>query len=156
MSATYESVTLVYGRVWLNSLLSALKTIPATPLLPTTSKIRLSSDPAFNPTPDSTIADLAAQEAAFSGYSAATNPIALKGPVNLSGQAVGMLQDAFWEAVTATTFVSGSVYGYWLDDGANIVCAERFAGGLVAGFAEPGDFLALTLLIPAQLIQPAS
>lgn len=149
--AEYNSTTVIYGRSFLNTILAAFKTLPAAALIIAAAKIRLSKDPAFAPTADSTIAGLAAQEATFTGYPAGGIAVVQSAPVNLSPGAQGELATALF---TATGSAIGNVVtGYWIDDGTNVVLAERFAGGLNVSFAVANDFLELVVQLPLQTVQ---
>ena len=142
----WESDALVYGRLFIDAVLSAFKTVPAAALL-ATAKVRLSKDPNFGPTPESKIADFTVSECDFSGYTAGGVALVMSGPVNLSTKYEGMLADANFVAAAATPFVANSVYGYWVDDGTNVVAAERFPTGTTGTLTKPGDFLALTVIL---------
>jgi hypothetical protein len=145
--AAYASQQVTYGRAWLNTILAALKTTAGGPLVDT-AKIRLSNNAAYTPGPDDTIAGNAASEADYSGYAAGGIAVVLSAPVNLSQGCQGVLCPVLYEATAASPFVSAVVYGYWVDDGTNIICGERFAGAVNYGFAGPGDFLQLILQLP--------
>lgn len=148
----YQSQNVVYGQAWAATLTAALKTAPANPLV-NTAKIRLSSQNGYNPQVNSTIASLAANEASYSGYPAGGIAAVLTAGLNLSGNCEGAIAQAVFEATAATPFVPGVVYGYWVDDGTNVILGEAFAGGGSAGFNIPGAFLTLAVLFPTQLLQ---
>ncbi len=152
---TYESVNIVYGQAFANTLLAAMKTAPTNPLI-NAGKLRLSHDPAFNPTSSSTISALAAQECDFSGYTAGGVTFTLTTGIDLSAAAQGATTYALFEAATATPFVSDTAYGYWIDDGTNVIAAERFANGGSAAFNAVGAFLGLTVFLPVQMTQATS
>jgi hypothetical protein len=151
----YSSVEVVYGEAFVKSVLAAYKTIPGGPLV-SAGKLRLTSNPSFTPTPQSDLLVLEAEESDFSGYPAGGIAVVLTAPVNLSTVAAAVLFTGLFEAAAATPFVGGTVYGYWIDDGTNMICAERFDGGVGAPFAAPGDFLNLTVILPFMLQQPAT
>jgi hypothetical protein len=134
----------------MDTVLLALKTVPGGALI-VSGKARLSKDPSFAPTPDSTIASLAALEADYTGYAAGGIAVVLTTSLNLSPGCLGDLATALFEATGSA--VTNTVYGYWVDDGTSVVCGERFAGGGVVAFQVAGDFLDLTVLLPMQLIQ---
>lgn len=151
----YASEEVVYGRTFLSSILAAFSTRPAAALV-VTPKVRLSSDINFNPTPDNTVATLAANEATFSGYTAGgiapTFSAVLRGGPDFQQLNAPVL----FEAATADPFVPGNCYGWWLDDGTNVIAAEKFANGLVASFANVGDYLALDVYLPMHSVQANS
>lgn len=149
---SYQSQNVVVGRNFAATILAALGTRPAAALL-ATPKVRLSMDPSFNPTPDSTVAGLAANEANFSGYTAGGYAPTMSGPVNLAGDISGVTANVLPIATTATPFVSATCYGYWIDDGVNVIVAEKFAGGVTANFGSVGDYLDLQVSIPVELAQ---
>jgi hypothetical protein len=148
----YVSQSVGYGSAFADTVQAALKTRAAAALV-ATPKIRLSSNSNFNPTPQSSIATLSASEAAFSGYPAGGASGTVSDPVNLSTMAVGVLMSATFVATTAAPFVEGTCYGYWVDDGTNVIAYERFAGGIQVTFGVPGDFLQLDIELPMQLLQ---
>lgn len=146
--------SVVYGQDFLLTVVAALKTAPATPLV-NTGKLRLSLDPGFNPTPNSTISALAANEANYSGYTAGGIAVVLTTGLLVSTTGVAAAAQGLFEATTATPFVPANVTGYWVDDGTNFIGGEAFGSGNVAQFAAPGDFLALTVLLPLLFAQAA-
>jgi hypothetical protein len=148
----YASQYVVYGRAFMETVIAAFKTVPGGALV-VTGKVRLSTDPSFNPTPLSKISDLTPNEANYSGYASGGIAAVLSAPVILSPAAVATVISAFFLATTGSPFVPNNTYGYWIDDGTNVIAAERFANAGVAGFGEAGDFLALTVLLPMQLAQ---
>jgi hypothetical protein len=149
---SYNSQQVGFSQFFANELLTAITTRPAAALV-AAGKVRLSQDPAFNPTPQSTMAALATNEANFSGYTAGGDAATIGTPVNLSPNCQGVLATAMFVAAPAGPFVPNTVYGYWVDDGTNVVAYERFANGASFSFASPGDFLDLTVLLPVQLTQ---
>jgi hypothetical protein len=155
MSTTYSAKKVVIGQAAANALLGALTTGHVGGLL-ATGKLRLSHDPSFNPTPQSTLASLSAQEANFSGYPAGGVAVSLTTGLNLSPNAQGASQAALFEAAAATPFVADNITGWWIDDGTIFWVGERFAAGLIAGFAAVGDFLELIAIIPELLTQATS
>jgi hypothetical protein len=152
--ATYTSLNVIFGRAFLNTVVAAWKTTSSGPLI-ASPKVRLAINPAFLPTPSSTISDLATDEADFSGYPSGGSSITLGAAVNLGVNIQGCVQPASFIASTGTPFVSNTVYGYWLDDGTNVILAEAFPPGISFTFGSPGDFLELVVAIPANAIQAA-
>lgn len=148
----YQSQEVGYGRTFADTILAALKTVPGGALI-TSGKIRFSKDPAYDPTPASAIADLSAHECDFSGYTSGGYATTLSAPLNLSTVCGGVQCSALAIAGTASPFVPNTVYGYWLDDGTNVIAFERFAGGASMSIAAPGDFIDLQVFLPLQLAQ---
>ena len=149
---TYTSQNVVYGTAFLNTVIAALKTTAAGPLV-ATAKVRLSKDPSFRPTPANTIAELAANETDYSGYTAGGVALVVGNPVNLSPTCQGAVTGLQFLSTTATPYVSDQAYGYWVDDGTNVILAEAFPAGTIANFASPGAFLELVLQLPMQAPQ---
>lgn len=147
--------SVVYGQSFLLTVVSALKTVPGGALV-VAGKLRLSKDPAFNPTSASTISALAANEADYSGYASGGIAVVLTTGLLVGTVGVGAEAPAVFVAATATPFVPATVYGYWVDDGTNVIAAEAFGGGQSALFGAVGDFLALTLLLPFRFQQGAA
>lgn len=148
----YASQSVVFGLDWINTVLAAYKVAPLAALTDL-AKLRLSKDPSFNPTPASTITDLEANEADYSGYAAGGVAVVLSAPVLLSTVCSGVLFPYTFLATSASPFVPATVYGWWMDDGTNFIAGERFANSQNAGFAAPGAFLALTTVLPFQTRQ---
>lgn len=148
----YTSKSVVFGLTFANTILAALKTVPSAALI-SSGKVRLSNNPSFNPVPTSTITSLAANECAYSGYTAGGIAVSLTTGLILDGVTQGATTSALFEATTATTFVPDVAYGYWIDDGTNMIMSERFANGGVGTFSAPGNFLDLIVLLPYQLLQ---
>jgi hypothetical protein len=151
----YTAQQVTVGLTFADELLTALTTRPAAAII-AAGKIRLSQDPAFNPTPQSTVAALAANEATYSGYAAGGIALVLTVGLNLSPSIVGAVASALFVASGGGPFVSNNVYGYWVDDGTNLVVGEKFAGGGIASFGAPGDFLDLNVAVPLALGQKTS
>jgi hypothetical protein len=149
---SYISQNVVIGQEFMNSLLACISTRPAAALV-AAGKIRLSLDPSFNPTPQSTAATLSPNEATFTGYAAGGIAMVLSGAVNVSPVIQGVLANALFTATGSA--ISNNVYGYWIDDGTNLVIGERFSAAQIASFATAGDFLDLTCIIPGALQQAA-
>lgn len=150
MNWTAQNV--VYGRAFVNTLLAAMKTDPGVALI-ATAKIRLNKSPVYNPTPDSTIAELSADEADYSGYAAGGIAMVVSDPLNLGDYIQGTMSSVLFKATTASPFVQNSCYGWWIDDGANVIAAEVFPTGTVALFGAVNDFLQLDVVTPLPLLQ---
>jgi len=151
----YTAQAVVIGRDFANTVLAAMKTVPGGALI-VTGKVRLSQDPAFNPTPASTRAGLAAGEADYSGYAAGGIAYVVPDPVNLDTETQGLQVTVAFVATAANPFVENTIYGWWIDDGTNVVVAEKFANDATANFGAAGDFLSLNTRVPFMLEQNAS
>lgn len=151
--SVYTTVGVVYGRTFMNTVLSVFKTA-SVPALIVAGKVRLSKDPAFSPTPDSTIASFTGQEATFTGYPAGGIAVSLTTNLFLTAGALGDLTTALY--VDTGPAIGNTIWGYWIDDGVNVIAAERFAGGFSVPMSLAGDFLDLTVILPMQLTQQAS
>lgn len=148
----YTSQRPTYGQAFLNTILAAYKTRPAGALI-VSGKVRLINSPTFAPTPQTTVAELAAVECAYSGYPAGGAALTVGDPVNLSRTCQGAVTAIQFVATTATPFVPDTAYGYWVDDGTNMICVEMFPSGQEAPFASAGAFLELLLELPQQAPQ---
>jgi hypothetical protein len=147
----YVAQNVVLGQTFTNELLTALTLRPAAAII-AAGKLRLSHDPAFNPTSQSTIAALAANEVNYSGYPAGGLAAVISGAVNQTPQKQAVIVNGLFEATPAGPFVPDQAYGWWIDDGTNFVAGEAFPGHAAAGFANPGDYLDLTAIIPIGMI----
>jgi len=145
--ASYSAQSVVQGRAFLKTLISALGTVPGGPLL-ASAKLRLSKDINFNPNRDSLVADLASGEADYAGYTAGGVAVTPSAPVNIGAIGVGMVTDNVFHCTGSTT--TNTIYGWWIDDGVNLVAAERFAGSFAPAMAANGDYLDLLAVIALQ------
>ncbi len=116
------------------------------------SVLRLSQAANFNPPPGSSIADLAADEANFTGYSEAQFSNGTVTAVNLSPAVVGVAAVGTFVGTDSGTFEPNVVSGYWVDNGTIPLAWEAFPppGIPIAG---PGDFLVLLAGMPFRLTQ---
>jgi hypothetical protein len=149
---TWQSKQVIWGLAFANTVLAALKTVASGALI-ASAKLRLSNLSTFNPTPASTIAALAANECAYSGYTAGGIAVVLTTGLILSPACQGAVTTGVFEATTASPFVPDTAYGWWIDDGTNFICGEKFGTGTYAAFAAPGNFLDLAAFLPFQLTQ---
>jgi hypothetical protein len=146
----YTSQHVVLGSSFSTVIVNSFTTVQtAAPL--TSGKVRLTTDPSFNPTPGNVIADFTPHEAAFPGYPTGGIATTAGSAVNLSPTCKGYI-------CPVTFTLSGSpggpaITGYWIDNGLWVVTAERFAAGLVVPLANGGDFLELLIEIPLQEYQ---
>ena len=127
----------------LDALLAALNARPAGALF-TTPKLDLYVN---NYAPTGNDAFSAFTLATFHGYAEVT-PV-FNAPGNLQGNDQAVTSSGFFQA-TAGGITVATCYGYLLSDGAaNVYFAEQFA--VPVGFANPGDFLDLDLVLPLKL-----
>jgi hypothetical protein len=152
----WNSKNVVFGQAWVNTVLAAYKTLPTTALILATAKIRLNNSPTFNPQPSMTPAINAATECAYSGYTAGGILAVQSAPVALSPNVNGEVISALFEATVVTPFVPDMAYGYWIDDGTNVILAEAFGGSNIAPFGAPFQFLQLNILLPFYFFQGTS
>lgn len=153
--ASYASQSITYGQAFLNTIVAAWKTTASAALI-ATAKVRLIHEASFTISPQTTIAQLAAQECDYSGYTAGGVALVVGAPVNLSLNAQGAVTGIQFLATAATPFVADTAYGYWVDDGTNMIAGEMFAGGVGITFASAGAFLELILELPLQVNQATS
>jgi hypothetical protein len=153
--AQHTVLNVVYGRAFANRWLLALTTRPAAALL-ATGKLRLSQDPAFAPTADSTVAALAANEADFTGYTSGGVTYATSGQLNVNPLIQGDVMDEVFVSVAGSPFVPNQLYGWWIDDGTDVVAAGTFGESAPIPISVPGDYLALQSILPVNLLQPSA
>jgi hypothetical protein len=148
----YTTAKVVYGKAFIQKWMAALTAAVTTGLL-AAAKIRLSKDPQFNPTPDSVLSALAAQEADFSGYPAGGKALILAQGVGSSAGAYSDLAQVLFTGAPATPQVVNTITGYWVDDATEFCIGERFTAGLTVPFESAADYFGLTLLVPLMLYQ---
>ncbi len=146
----------VYGRTFGVASLNTYDTMVGGAGLIGTGKLRLSHQAGFNPTPDTALADLEAQEAAFTGYPAGGIAVVLTDPVNFAPNLLGVQCRGVFICGTADPQVTDTVYGWWIDDGTDMKAAEPFPLGVTWAAQNPGDFLDLIANLPWHLIQSAT
>jgi hypothetical protein len=145
VSGVWKTKSAVLSQYTRNAQLSALVTRPAGAIVGNP-HVNLTHDPAFNPTPTTTLAALVAQVASFSGYVPVVPvPVA---PVNLDPATQGMIWSAVFEATVASPFVGDTITGYWEDDGTNMVLAEAFGVGNSIPIAAPNDYVQIDGIYP--------
>lgn len=149
----HTTQNVVIGRTWMRVVLAAMAADPNAALI-VTPKIRLSKNPLLSITPQTDIADLEAAEADFTGYTAGGITWTVGVPVNLGPTRVGLQFPVSYVAGTADPFVANTIYGWWADDGTNLIVGEVFVPPLTYGFATQGDFLQLDLVMPVALVLP--
>ncbi len=151
----WNSQNVVYGAAFVETVLAAYKALTAVALV-ASGKIRLSKLPGFNPQPGATVASLEANEADFTGYTGGGYTCTLSAQVNVGVNIVGLTAAALPIAGTADPQVQNVIYGWWLDDGTNMVAAEAFPTGTTFAFNSPGDYLDLEIVLPFMFNQRAA
>lgn len=141
----------VYSRAFMDAILKTFTTIPAQKLI-TTPTVHLLMGALPQMSPDVTLAALAALEANFTGYAAATG--ALIDPVRMSinGDAA-LLNVEFQQTGPAQ---GATVTGYYVTDGTVLVGWEAFPANGAVPFAYTNDYLALNVILPGQCFQASS
>lgn len=134
---------LTYSKALIQALLGCFMTRPAAALL-TTPHVHLYTAIAHPLSQNSAVADFT--EATFTGYSAYT-VLSFSGPVFLDdGTGWAMIANPLYIAGALTT--GQMIVGYWIDDGATTFYGgEQFASPIPIN--NPGDYIDLTLLLPA-------
>lgn len=150
--SSFTSQQVTFGKAFLNSVVAAWKTVASAALI-ATAKVRLSNNPGLVINPGLTIAELAANECAYSGYTAGGLALVVGAPANLSPTCQGAVTGLQFLAASASPFVPDTAYGYWVDDGTNFIAGEAFPGGVGFSFGAAGDFLELVLELPLQSTQ---
>ena len=145
----YRSQSVVLGTAFVDAILAAMTTRPAGALM-VSPKVRLNASSTFSPQVGSLIADFTANETTYSGYTSGGVAYTPTGIGNLSAAAQAQYGSVTFAATAATPFVSGVAYGWWIDDGTNVLWAEKFTNGFVMSFGAPGDYLVLDLILPMQ------
>jgi len=140
-----------------DAMLKALTTVPTGPVAGAALSVALIKDQTFAPNHNSTVADCKAHECDFTGY--AENATAVFSPTNTSapgGRSITSAMDFIATApVAPATFVSNTVYGYFVYSGTNLVTVEMLPTNLSVPIASPGDFVSLTVLVPLDALQGA-
>jgi hypothetical protein len=150
--AAYSSQQITFGIAWIDTVLAAFKTGTGTTPLVNSAKCRLNVSPSFLPTPGQVISGYTPNEANFSGYSSGGDAVTLSAGVNLSPTCEGVVATVTFISTAASPYVPNTCYGYWMDDGTNVILAEAFPAPGVP-FTAAGDFLSLLIQIPFQAIQ---
>lgn len=130
-----------YANGLVSALMAALSARPAAALLATPTVVLFVSGPALSPTwsPASYIAPT------FHGY--AGQALTLVGPVNIGGTDLAMIGSVTFLATAGGT-INDNVIGYAVVDTTLAIpyMIELFANPV--GFANPGDFLELDIVLP--------
>lgn len=135
-----------FADAWLQS----LKTLPGAALVGTMS-IGLVKDPTFVPDPSNTLADYTALAADYHGYAAAAT--ALTVPVNPGPDASGALGLGTFIMTSGSPANPNTVYTYYVYSGSLLIGAEKFTQGREVIFANPGDFLVMSVVLPVRYRQ---
>lgn len=143
----YNSLFVVIGTAYMDTLVAAQGTRAAAALI-VAPKVRLYGASPYNPQVGDAIADLTPSEMAFSGYPTGGVAPTFTGPVRLSPSCQGLVGSVVFEATGSPVTTPGTAYGFWVDDGTNVLWQEPFAGAFTAPFAIAGDFLVLNLVLP--------
>lgn len=152
---SYTTQNVGYSRVFADSVLAAFKADPGAALI-VTGKVRLSRDPDFNPAFDTPVADLTPNEADFTGYPAGGVAVTMSDPLNILTTAQAILISALFIVTEDDPQVENQVYGWWIDNGTDVIAYERFNTSGPFNLAEPGDYLDCTILLPMRLAQAAA
>jgi hypothetical protein len=148
--ADRATIAPVYSLAMAQALVNAFGTRPAAALAAAL-EVHLWQDPVFAPVPTTPLASFTTAEANYTGYVAATG-VTLTSPVNLNGDAQGAIANVLFDT-TAPVTVPNTVYGYWLQSGSTLLMFEKFPTGSQVNFAVEGDYLNLTLAMPAEYDQ---
>lgn len=147
-----KSVQPFLGRTFVNKVLNHL-TGSDTTSMTLTPTLHLIGATGLSVNEDTTLAALAAVEATFSGYGAATPT--LSGPVNPGPHTQGLIADALFVGNSTTTFTPDTITGYWVQSGTMLIEAESFPSGQGVPIGQNGDFLSLEVILPVHLIPVA-
>lgn len=134
----------VMGRPLAEALLSALDTVPLAALLVTPKVHLFTAGP--NPiTPASLPANFT--EATFAGYAVQALTLPLLGPINGSGQVIGVHNEVDFLA-GAVVAPGEIILGYWVDElvaaGTKMYYGELFA--VPIPIVNPGDFVSIDMI----------
>jgi hypothetical protein len=143
--------TVIYGRGFLGDAILSWESLPMGPVL-ANAVYHMMGAAGFTPTPDTSLADLTAVEAAWTGYGAITGPTVV-GPVTVAPPGLALWSLLTFIAQTPTPpdpFVQDTCTGWWAEDGTRLI-----AGGPLepTPMAIPGDWMALDVLLPVPLSQ---
>lgn len=143
----YQCKSVVYGADWLATQIAAVPARAAAALV-VAGKLRLSTDPNFTALPGTTIADLAAFEGAYSGYTPGGYAVTFTAQINITAQITGLGVRQLFLATAATPFVGETITAWWFDDGTNVVVQEKLLLPGPWAISGPGDFLQLLAYLP--------
>lgn len=143
----YQTKSVVFGAAWVATEIAAVAARPAGALV-AAGKLRLSKLPGIIANPNLTRAQLAANEAAYTGYPAGGYAVVFSAQVNLTTQILGLLVNQLFLVTADDPQVNETITAWWIDDGTNLVVMEAFAEGATWSQSGPGDFLALLASVP--------
>lgn len=139
----------ILSRTKATDLSACFKTRPAGALV-TTATLKLIKTPSLALTPDTTQATLAANEADFNGYAAATPT--LSDPYNQGSDYIGPIATATFAMGSGSPANPCTIYGYWLEDGLGaVVVMEVFPDSDGIPIANPGDYVEVSVILPVQM-----
>jgi hypothetical protein len=153
MSSIYSSQTVVLNNVLTDKLLACL-TGTLTAGVCATATVGLFNSSGIAPMPSDALAVYTAATPTFSGY--ATKTFVPSGAVNLSNSCQGVIGNVTFTQATSTAPLGDTVYGYFVQSGANLLWAERFASGAALPLVNAGDFVELNVALPLQSVQKTS
>jgi hypothetical protein len=136
--------TITYGRDWLTRALDHL-VAAVTPAPLDGPVLHLMGAAGFNPTPDTTLDDLNAVEAAFSGYT--TGSLFAGGVVTSPQPGLGQLYTAVYNALDpggGDPYVPDTVTGWYMENDTRFVAGGMFPA---VAMAVIGDWIGLDVLI---------
>lgn len=148
---SYQAKNVIVSKTFGDAIVAAFSARPAAALLGATPKLRLGTDPGMVIDKTTTLADLAAQEANYSGYTAGGVTPTVTGPVNEGEDQVAAVVNNVFVATTASPFVGNTVCNWWIDDGTNLVVGETLDEADRVEIAEAGDFYDLLAVLPVSL-----
>lgn len=148
----FLSKNIVFGRVFASSIIAAMGTRAAAALI-VTPKVRLTTLLGFNPQPSMLLADLVANEAAWTGYTSGGYAPTFSAEVNLGPNIVGLTANVVPISTGVNASPGNTCYGWWMDDGTNVIMAEAFGQNGPIIFAAVGDYLDLQVSFPQDLFQ---
>lgn len=148
----WQSRRVVIGAAWAALNVAAWATRAAAALV-VTPKVRLNTSPAYNPQPGDALSVYTANEGNFTGYTAGGYTWTPSGQVNLGTGIIGVTGNVIPTCSGSASPSPNTIYGWWMDDGSNVIVAEQFGTGIFFTFANPGDYLDLQVSIPATLFQ---
>jgi len=142
----------VFRSGWIQSLLAQLGADTVTYGGLDDGLVKLFTGP-LTPTPATTLADLEAVEADYTGYGAAT--ITTMGTVKPSALQWALFKSVYFAISGSGPYTGNEITGYWVEtDEPNLVLAERFAAPVT--LEALGDFLDLNVMVPLNLVVPVA
>jgi hypothetical protein len=144
-----ETSRVIYARDFLMATVGSWGALPGAALLETAT-VHLMGAAGFTPTPDTLTADLAAVEAAFTGYA----PVAATGtgPVRMGANQVGQALYSYFQATGTPPFTPDTVTGWWVQNNGDWVAGGALSGPESVPFAGFGDWLLLSASLALALL----